>query len=295
MTAALAMQQQQQRIWQCGAHRLRIQRDRPLVMGILNVTPDSFSDGGRHSTADAAYAHAMQMLDEGADILDIGGESTRPGAAPVPAEEEKRRVLPLTERLAGAGAVVSVDTMKPAVMRAAADAGASILNDVNGFRAADAVDAAAKSTCGLVVMHMQGEPRTMQKAPAYGDVVREVADFLRARAQVLRKAGVAEERLCADPGIGFGKTRAHNLALLSNLPQLAGNLPLLLGISRKSFFAEICGDAPASERDVASAVAAALLLARYGGGGGGGVNILRVHNVQMTRQSIAAWQLLEGA
>lgn len=271
--------------WQCGRHCFDLQR--PLVMGIINITPDSFSDGGAISTAACAYRRGMAMLEEGADILDIGGESTRPGAAAVDTEEEKRRVLPAVEKLAAAGAVVSADTMKPAVMRAALDAGAAIINDVNGFCAAGAVEAAAASGCGLVVMHMRGQPRTMQENPAYGDVVEEVAAFLRARCAALAAAGVAAARLCVDPGIGFGKTRAHNIALLNNLRRVAGDFPALVGVSRKSIFSTIGGGAEAAQRDGMSAVAAALLLER-------GAGILRVHNVAMTVQAVAVWRLVGG-
>lgn len=273
------------RIWQCGGHRLPV--DGGLIMGVINTTPDSFSDGGCYEAPEAAYRHGMTLWEQGADILDVGGESTRPGAAAVGEEEEKRRVLPVIERLAAAGAIVSADTMKPAVMRAALDSGAAIINDVNGFRAAAAVQTVADSDCGLVVMHMRGQPRTMQQAPTYRDVVAEVGMFLKDHVARLLAGGVAAPRICVDPGIGFGKTREHNIALINQLAALANGLPLLAGISRKSIFAPLSGDRSAAARDLMSAVAAGLLLER-------GANILRVHNVEMTVQAIATWRLISG-
>lgn len=269
--------------WQCGGHRLAL--DRPLIMGIINTTPDSFSDGGNYQTPESAYQHGMTLIEQGADILDIGGESTRPGATPVSAEEEKQRILPVIERLAAAGVVVSADTMKTEVMQAALASGAAIINDVNGFCAEGALAAVAPAECGLVIMHKRGQPRTMQEAIVYDDVVVEVADFLRKRIAALQAAGVARARLCVDPGIGFGKTRAHNITLMQNLSLLSCGVPVLMGVSRKSLFAEISN--VAEERDVASAVAAGLLLAR-------GANILRVHNVRMTKQALTTWQLMNG-
>lgn len=263
-------------------------------MGIVNVTPDSFSDGGCFATAEAAWARGMALVAEGADVVDVGGESTRPGAAPVGLAEEMRRVLPVVERLAAAGVAVSVDTMKPEVMRAAAAAGAAVLNDVNGFCADGAVEAAVESGCGLVVMHKRGAPRTMQaETPVYDDVVREVGDFLAARVRRLVAAGVDACRVMVDPGVGFGKTRAHNVALLNGVRALAlaARAPVLVGVSRKSLFGEVAGGGAEEEgargRDAASAVAAAWLAAR-------GAAALRVHNVRMTRQALAVRCLLEG-
>ena len=275
---------QQPAAWQCGNFHFTL--NRPLIMGIINVTPDSFSDGGCYDTLESGYRHGMALLEAGADILDVGGESTRPRAEPVTEEEEKRRVLPLIEQLTKAGAAVSADTMKVPVMRAAIDSGACIINDVNGLRAAGAVEAVAHSSCGLVLMHMQGQPRTMQTAPHYRDVVREVRQFFSTQCAALAEAGVARARICVDPGIGFGKTASHNLALLNQLPALADDLPLLVGVSRKSLFAVLGGQA-ASERDIFSALAAVLLLER-------GANILRVHDVALTAQAVATWQLLSG-
>lgn len=218
---------------------------RALVMGILNVTPDSFSDGGRHDRLEAAIGHARRMIAEGADILDIGGESTRPGSLPVPEDEEIQRVVPVIESLRKLwDGWISVDTAKAGVADAALCAGADIVNDVSGLRADSEMPAVcADHRCGVVVMHMQGEPRTMQVAPRYEDVVREVRGFFEERMETLRTAGIAAESLCFDPGIGFGKTLDHNLALLRALDSLVPNdRPLLLGVSRKSFIGMLLGD-----------------------------------------------------
>ncbi len=204
--------------WSVGGRDLDLSR--PLVMGIVNVTPDSFSDGGRYLSAPAALEHARRLIDEGADLLDIGGESTRPGAADVSEREEIERVVPLIEALRSTAVPLSVDTSKPGVMRAALAAGAAIVNDVRAFQEAGALEAVAASRCGLVLMHMQGTPRTMQREPHYGDVVAEVSDFLRARVAALVQAGVAADRIAVDPGFGFGKTVEHNFRLLRELDAL---------------------------------------------------------------------------
>ena len=268
----------EKKTWRCG--RFRFSLSRPLVMGVVNVTPDSFSDGGAHADAESAVAHGLRLLESGADIVDVGGESTRPGALAVRAEAEKRRVLPVIERLAARGIAVSADTMKPAVMRAALAHGACALNDVNAFRARGAAAAAAESDCGVVVMHMRGTPRTMQRNPEYGDVVSEVADFLRGRAAALERAGVARGRICVDPGIGFGKTLSHNLELLRNLRRLAGGYPLLVGASRKSFLGRLTGRENPSERDAAGAALSALL---FGAGAWG----IRTHGPAGVRDAWA--------
>ncbi|HLM16902.1 MAG TPA: dihydropteroate synthase [Acidimicrobiia bacterium] len=219
--------------------------ERAAVMGIVNVTPDSFSDGGRFLEADAAVAHGLELVAAGADLLDVGGESTRPGAEPVGADEELRRVLPVVRRLADESHVpVSIDTSKAVVAAAALDAGASIVNDVAAAADPDMLRVVASAGAGLVVMHMQGEPRTMQADPHYVDVVVEVGDFLLDRLAAARDAGIHPDALCADPGLGFGKTPAHNFALLTRLGELVARLdvPVLVGPSRKSFIARVLGD-----------------------------------------------------
>ena len=255
----------------------RLDLSRPRIMGVLNRTPDSFSDGGAYTDFDAALGHARAMLAEGADILDVGGESTRPGAAPVPLEEELRRVLLLVERLAGGlGARVSVDTSKPEVMRAAVMAGAVMINDVYALRQPGALDAAAESGAAVCLMHMLGEPRTMQQDPHYEDVVREVGEFLMERVEACLAAGISRDRIVLDPGFGFGKTLEHNLALLRHLPELAElGYPLLVGLSRKSMLGTLLGGKPVEQRLHAS-VAAAVSAAHNG------ADILRVHDVGAT-------------
>lgn len=226
--------------------------ERPAVMGIVNVTPDSFSDGGRFLYPDAAVAHGLALVAAGADVLDVGGESTRPGAVPVGADEELQRVLPVVTRLAAdAGVPVSIDTGKPAVATAALAAGATIVNDVTAGLDPAMFAAAAGAQAGLVLMHMKGEPRTMQHDPHYDDVVVEVGDFLRDRVANARDAGVPDGALCVDPGIGFGKTGAHNLELLARLAELVGrvDVPVMVGPSRKSFIASVVGDDPAARDD----------------------------------------------
>jgi dihydropteroate synthase len=260
---------------------------RPLIMGIVNVTPDSFSDGGRHATLDAALAYALRLIEEGADLLDIGGESTRPGAAEVSQAEEADRVVPLIAALAGRGVPLSVDTSKPEVMRAALDAGAAIVNDVYALRAQGAVEAIAGSGCGVVLMHMQGIPRTMQVAPHYEDVVTEVAAFLRERLAALAAAGVAPDRVAIDPGFGFGKTVEHNFTLLRELRRLAGSgCPVVAGLSRKSMLGAVTGRA-VDERVTASVVGAVLAVER-------GARVLRVHDVRATRDGLRVWEAMQG-
>jgi dihydropteroate synthase len=255
-------------------------------MGVVNVTPDSFSDGGRFETAEAAVAHAIELAEEGADILDVGGESTRPGAAAVTTEEELRRVLPVVRQLRDVP--VSVDTRNPAVMRAALDFGASMINDVEALTAAGAMEAVAGSDCAVCLMHKKGEPATMQQDPRYDDVVSEVASFLADRIAACRTAGIAQERMVADPGFGFGKTLAHNLALLKRMDELkALNVPLLAGWSRKSSLGRITGR-PEGERLPASLAMALLCLQR-------GARILRVHDVRETRDVVRIWEAIEAA
>ncbi|MBL8921846.1 MAG: dihydropteroate synthase [Myxococcaceae bacterium] len=258
--------------------------DRPLVMGIVNVTPDSFSDGGRHDTTGAAIAHALTLLEEGADWLDIGGESTRPGAAPVPADEECARVVPVIEGLLRRvpGAIISVDTSKAEVARRALAAGACVVNDVTALGDPEMAGVIARAGASACLMHMQGTPRTMQQDPRYDDVVAEVANALGASLERAVVAGVDRRRLLVDPGLGFGKTLAHNLELLRHLDALrALGAPILLGASRKSFLGAITGAREPSQRLVAStatiAIAAALRQA----------DVVRVHDVKATREALA--------
>lgn len=265
---------------QCGSYRLSLER--PLLMGVVNVTPDSFSDGGRFFPVAAAVKHARQLVAEGADLLDIGGESTRPGAAPVSLDEERRRVLPVLEALVADGVPLSVDTQKPELMREAAASGASLINDINGFEIADAFAAIAGSNCAVCIMHKQGEPQTMQQAPQYGDVVAEVSGYLQQRIAAAGAAGIARERIVIDPGFGFGKTLAHNLALLRGLAHVAElGVPILAGLSRKSMIGTLTGRGV--DGRVFGSVAAALLAVRYGAA------ILRVHDVAATRDALAVW------
>ena len=258
--------------------------DRPRVMGIVNVTPDSFSDGGAHDTADAAFAHALRLLEEGADILDIGGESTRPGADEVPLEEELRRVVPLIERLSReTSAPISVDTSKPEVMRAAVGAGAGMLNDVYALRRDGALDTAAALGMPVVLMHMLGEPRSMQQAPRYDDVVGEVHRFLAERIFAAEMAGIAKKRIVIDPGFGFGKDTTHNLALLAQLERFGDlGVPVLAGLSRKRTIGELTGRGIPRER-VHGSVAAHLIAAQRG------ARLLRVHDVAATVDALKVW------
>lgn len=256
-------------------------------MGVVNVTPDSFSDGGHFLQAQAAVDHARRLIDEGADLLDVGGESTRPGAAPVALDEERRRVLPVIEALAGAGVPLSVDTQKPELMREVVAAGAALINDVNGFEAPGALEAVAGSGCAICIMHRQGDPRTMQQAPQYSDVVAEVDAWLRRRTAAAEQAGVARDHIVLDPGFGFGKTLEHNLALLRGLKVIAAaGYPVLAGLSRKSMIGALTGK-PVGER-MAGSVAAALLAAQRGAA------IVRVHDVAATRDAFAVWSAVES-
>ena len=267
-----------------GPHRLPLAT--PLVVGIVNVTPDSFSDGGCWGDAQAAIAHGLKLRDQGADILDVGGESTRPGAAEVPAAEEIRRVLPVIEALARRGCVVSVDTMKPEVMRAAIDAGAAMVNDVMALSAPGALETVAASGAAVCLMHMQGTPRQMQQAPHYSDVVAEVDGFLRERVAACGTAGIGRERLVIDPGFGFGKTLAHNLALLRQLPRLVGSgLPVMAGLSRKSMLGALTGR-DVGQREYAGVAAHLAAVAR-------GARLLRVHDVAAMRDALAVWNAVE--
>ncbi len=272
---------------------------RAAVMGIVNVTPDSFSDGGRFLDPDAAVAHGIELAEQGADVLDVGGESTRPGAAPVPADEELRRVVPVVERLAATTTVpLSIDTTKAAVARAALDAGATVVNDVSAGRSdPEILGVAAEAGAGYVVMHMQGEPRTMQADPRYDDVVAQVGDFLADRIEVARTAGVAEGALAADPGIGFGKTVEHNLRLLAGLPALAERVgvPVLVGTSRKTFVAKVLaragaasGDLPVDQREEGTLATVVWAVER-------GASIVRVHDVLPAVRAVRLLDALHSA
>lgn len=267
----------------CGSYHLSLER--PLIMGVVNVTPDSFSDGGHFLRHDAAVAHARRLVDEGADLLDIGGESTRPGAPPVSLDEERHRVLPVLEALIGLGVPLSIDTQKPELMREAAAAGAAMINDVNGFEAPGALDAVADSACAICIMHKQGTPQTMQQAPQYNDVVAEVGGYLGGRVAAAQAAGVARERIVVDPGFGFGKTLQHNLALLRGLGGLVPGVPLLAGLSRKTMIGTLTGREVGDR--VFGSVAAALIAAQHGAA------ILRVHDVAATRDALAVWQAVQ--
>lgn len=274
-------------ILDCGSTTLDLTR--PLVMGVLNVTPDSFSDGGRYLDPQIAVARAEQMLAEGADIIDVGGESTRPGAAPVSVDEELRRVVPVIRALAQrSAAAISVDTSKPEVMRAAVDAGAGLINDIRALRLPGALDAAAASGAAVCLMHMQGEPADMQKQPHYADVVEEVRDFLRGRVRACTEAGITANRLLIDPGIGFGKTIEHNLRLLAQLHRFRDlQLPILVGISRKSLIGVLTGR-PVEQRlwgGLALTTAAVL----------SGARIIRTHDVPATVDAVKIAAALSAA
>lgn len=265
---------------------------RVRVMGVLNATPDSFSDGGRYLDVDAAVRHALRLVEDGADIVDVGGESTRPGAEPVPTEAEIARVEPVIRTLrAQSDVAISIDTMKPQVARAAVAAGATIWNDVTALAyAPDSLATAADLGCEVVLMHMQGEPRTMQHEPQYEDVVAEVCARLADRAAAAMEAGVARERIWLDPGVGFGKhATRHNLPLIAGLDRLVAlGFPVLLGASRKSFIGVLDGGAPADRR-LGGSIAAALA------GAEAGVAAVRVHDVAETRQALAVWQAIREA
>jgi dihydropteroate synthase len=271
---------------QCGAFKLSLER--PLVMGVVNVTPDSFSDGGLYASAQQAVAHARRLVEEGADILDIGGESTRPGSARVALDEERQRVLPVLEALAGCGVPLSVDTRKPELMAEAIAAGAAMVNDVTALRAPAALAAVARAPVAVCLMHMQGEPGTMQENPTYQDVVREVREYLAQRVAAVERAGIARDRIVADPGFGFGKSIEHNLALLRSLGEFSSlGVALMAGLSRKAMLGRLTGHEP-RER-VHASVAAALLAVQNG------AQIVRVHDVAATRDALAVWHAVMSA
>jgi len=265
-------------IFSCGKFQLDLSR--PHVMGIVNITPDSFSDGGRYASTEKAIAHAMQLVADGADILDIGGESTRPGATPVSLEEELSRVIPVIEELVGkAGIAISIDTYKPEVMRQAILAGVDIVNDVRALQEPGALEIVAQSNAGVCLMHMKGTPQTMQIEPVYDDVVAEVTDFLQERLLAAESAGIAADRIVLDPGFGFGKRTAHNLALLQDLAAIkALGRPLLVGLSRKSVLGQLLGN-DVDERLHASIAASVISVMK-------GASIVRVHDVKATADAL---------
>ena len=270
---------------QCGRYRLSVDAAaRPLVMGILNITPDSFSDGGKYHMLDTALSHAEAMIAAGVDIIDIGGESSRPGSLAVSLKDELDRVMPLVYALRDCGKPLSIDTYKPEVMRETIAAGADMINDINGFRAPGALQAVADSDCGLCIMHMQNDPQSMQLQPEYDDVVAEVREFLRERIGLMEQAGIARERICIDPGLGFGKTLAHNIALLKNTAELQAALrsPMLIGLSRKTMIGALT-DKPVEQR-MAGSLAGALAAVAHG------ARIVRVHDVAETVDALRVWQ-----
>jgi dihydropteroate synthase len=268
--------------------RHQVPGNRALVMGILNVTPDSFSDGGKFAALDFSLSHAEQMIRDGVDIIDVGGESTRPGAPPVPLEEELRRVLPVLYALRECGTPISVDTYKPEVMREAVLAGVDMINDINAFRAPGAIDAVRDADCALCIMHMLDKPATMQDKPAYVDVVGEVIAFLRERIDALTAAGIDRRRLWIDPGFGFGKTTEHNYALLKAGRRMVLELgvPLLAGLSRKSMIGTVTGK-PVEQR-LAGSLGGALAAVAHGAG------IVRVHDVAETVDALKVWHAANG-
>lgn len=269
----------------CGRYKFSFsgEKIRPLVMGVLNVTPDSFSDGGKYSSLDLTLSRAEQMIAEGVDIIDVGGESSRPGAQALSLDEELNRVMPVLYALRDCGKPISIDTYKPEVMHEVLVAGADMINDINGFRAEGALDAVKDSDCALCIMHMQSTPQVMQSRPKYHDVVAEVTAFLLERVAALTAAGISRSRICVDPGFGFGKTLAHNILLLKNIGEIqkAIGLPLLAGMSRKSMIGAITGKSV--ENRLAGSLSAALVAASNG------AHILRVHDVAEMVDALAVW------
>ena len=261
--------------------------DRPLLMGVVNTTPDSFSDGGEFADVETAVAHGLALAAAGADIIDVGGESVRPGADPVGVDEELRRTIPVVGRLAGDGHIVSIDTMKPEVAKEALEAGAVIVNDVGGLSDPRMREVAAATSAGVVVMHMQGTPRTMQDNPTYDDVVADIRSFLEARTREVTESGVAPSAIAIDPGIGFGKTIDHNLTLLNRLGEFDSlGFPIVVGASRKRFLGTLTDRPEPSDRDLASAVASAIAVLN-------GARIVRVHNAAASLEAVkVAWAIV---
>ncbi|MBM5571184.1 MULTISPECIES: dihydropteroate synthase [Deefgea] len=272
-------------LFSCG--RFQLDLSQPKVMGIVNVTPDSFSDGGQHDTLVHAVAHAEKLLKDGADILDVGGESTRPGAAVVAIDEEIRRVIPVIQALSSLNVPLSIDTRKPEVMRAAIEAGVDLVNDISALEGQGAIDLLASTQVGICLMHKQGDPQTMQIAPTYQDVVLEVGQYLAKRIELALNSGVAAQRIVADPGFGFGKCLEHNIALFQSIDLLGERLglPILVGVSRKKMLGEITGQ-ELRERMLSSVVAAVLAVQK-------GASIVRVHDVRETVDALKLWKVLK--
>lgn len=272
-------------IWQCG--RFTFERSHCVLMGIVNVTPDSFSDGGVNLVADQAIRHAQKLIEQGAQIIDIGGESTRPGAIAVPVNQEIDRIMPVLDALRHAGVAISVDTRKPEVMQAALEAGADIINNVDGFRDLTSRQIVSDHpNCGLCIMHMQGEPTTMQHQPTYSDVVSEVRQALNHDAQVLMQHGINRNRISIDPGFGFGKTLDHNYSILAHLDQIVAlDFPVMIGLSRKSMIGSVLNK-PIDQRVVGSVAGALIALNQ-------GAMILRVHDVDATQDALKVWQAVK--
>ncbi len=269
----------------CGSFQFELSR--PLVMGIVNVTPDSFSDGGLYGSRDAAIVHAHQLVNEGADIIDIGGESTRPGAEPVSVQQELDRVVPIIEGLRGVGVPISIDTFKPEVMRAAIRAGAQMVNDINALQDEAAMRVVAQSNVAVCLMHKQGDPKSMQAQPRYQNVLAEVSAFLRERIAAAEAAGIDMDRIVIDPGFGFGKSVAHNFSVLANLSELAElGVPVLAGLSRKSMLGAVTGQ-EVGQRLPASVAAALIAVQR-------GAHIVRVHDVRATVDALKIWYAVNG-
>lgn len=270
----------------CGRYRFPLKENKALIMGILNVTPDSFSEDGHFHSLDSAVSHAEHMLNAGVDIIDIGGESSRPGAKPLPLEEELKRVLPLIYALRDCGKPISIDTYKPEVMQEAIAAGVDMINDIRGFSNPESHAMLANCDVALCIMHMQNNPENMQQHPIYDNVCKDVGDFLHQRCQTLLSAGIAKERLCIDPGFGFGKTLAHNIALFQHIQQFSEEfgLPVLVGVSRKMMIGELT-EKPIEKRQAGSVAAAIAAVAR-------GAKIVRVHDVEETVDALKVWSAL---
>ena len=288
LTPFLLKNQKMRNYFQCGRYGFDLTECLPLVMGILNITPDSFSDGGKFLNLNAALDQAEKMIEDGADIIDIGGESSRPGAKPVSEQEELDRIMPVIYALKEYGRAISVDTWKPNIMREALIAGVDMINDINAFTTEGAIDTVRDSECALCVMHKKGDSETMQKKPRYKDVVKEVSDYLKERATELINEGIDVQRICLDPGFGFGKTLEHNLKLFKNIGNICEDLglPVLVGVSRKNMIGDLTGK-PVNERAAGSVAAALLAVSK-------GAKIVRVHDVAQTVDALKIWHAIQN-